>query len=739
MAAARRMFAHFRRLHATASILTLLYDGPSTPLAAGKSLADDPGMAGDDKEDFRVRTGRSRSRGTRADARSQPFLKQVQAAVRKAGGNPNSIGRDAGKGSGRFNARGRGAKAVASFPKNGGGWQRDSAGRFRSRRVVVKARVVKLNPQRGARGPKMRGLASKAAVAHLRYLERDGVTRDGEKGRAYNSFENEADGGKFIERGRGDRHQFRFIVAPEDAAEMGDLRGFTRDLMLQMEKDLNTRLDWISVDHHNTGHPHTHVIVRGVTDDGKILNIAGDYIAHGVRHRASELVTLELGHQSEIEVARKLASDVDAERLTRLDKMLIAEQRDQGIIDLRPGEGSSYLVRENRHLMIGRAKRLERYGLATEVEPGRWVVSGKAEATLKELGERGDIIKTMHRALTDHGLAEKRGVSRYVPHGSQTTEPVIGRVLAKGLAGDEMGERVYLVVDGMDGRVHHLEFADPARIDEVRQGMIVEAAPLAARPRAADLNIADMTDEAGVYRPSAHLERARQGIARIGGDPEAFVRSHVRRLEALRRAGDVERLDADRWRVPADIGERGMRYDSSRGGDGLAVRTLSTLDLQAQVGSDGATWLDRELVSRTCTRRAGAGFGWDVADAMERRKQALVDMGRASRLPNGGIRAPADLLSRLERAEVTRAGQAMAAELGLPFQEAKTGEYVSGKLIGSTQLASGRFAMIDDGLGFSLVPWQPVLDKRIGQHVTGTIRDGGGIEWSIGRKRDLGL
>src|SRR5208283_2152795 len=396
-------------------------------------------MAGDHRDDFNIKTGRSRSRGTGINPRSLPFVRQVEIAVRKAGGNPNRISRGSaaaggrkGEGSGRFNARGRGAKVVASFPKDGGGWQRDSAGRFRSRRVIVKARVVKLNSQRGSRGPKMRGMTSKAADAHLRYLERDGVTRDGEKGRAYSNLENEADGRAFIDRGRGDRHQFWFIVAPEDAAEMDDLRGFTRDLMRQMVRDLDTRLDWIAVDHHNTGHPHTRIIVRGVTGDGKILNIAGDYIAHGVRHRASELVTLELGHQSEIEVARKLASEVDAERLTRLDKMLIAEQRDQGVIDLRPGEGSSYLVRENRHLMISRAKRLEHYGLATKAEPGRWVISGEAEAALKELGERGDIIKTMHQALTGHGLAEERGVSQYVPHGDRLTEPVIGCVIGKG-------------------------------------------------------------------------------------------------------------------------------------------------------------------------------------------------------------------------------------------------------------------------------------------------------------------
>jgi len=145
-------------------------------------------MAGDHRDDFHIKTGRSRSRGTGVNPRSPPFVRQVEFAIRKAGGNPNQIGRGSvaaggrkGKGSGRFNARGRGAKVVSSFAKDGGGWRRDSAGRFRARRVVVKARVVKLNPQRGARGPKIRGTASKAVDAHLRYLERYGVTRDGER------------------------------------------------------------------------------------------------------------------------------------------------------------------------------------------------------------------------------------------------------------------------------------------------------------------------------------------------------------------------------------------------------------------------------------------------------------------------------------------------------------------------------------------------------------------------------
>ena len=730
----------FRRSHDTTRNSSLLRDGAWKALAASFSTPDRCEMAGDDSDNFRIRPGRPRS-GACSGARPQSFVSQVESAVRKSGGNPSRIGGSAGKGSGRFNARGRGGKAAAALPRDGGGWRRDSAGRYRARRVIVKARVVKLNPQRrvGRPDPKFRGVTNRAADAHLRYLERDGVTREGEKGRAYSAIENEADGRAFIERGRHDRHQFRFIVAPEDSAEMSDLRRFTRDLMWQMESDLDTRLDWIAVDHHNTGHPHTHVVVRGVTDDGKILNIAGDYIAHGVRHRASELVTLELGHQSEIEVAQKLASEVDAERLTRLDRMLIAEQRDQGVVDLRPGEGSSYPIRGNRHLLISRAKTLQRYGLASETEPGRWVVADKTETTLRQLGERGDIIKTMHRALADHGLAEQRGADQYFLHGDRSGEPIVGRVLGKGLAGDEMGERVYLIVDGVDGRVHHVEFAKPESLDDVRRGMIVEAKPVVAEPRAADRNIAIVADgDGGVYRPGRHLDLIRDGFERQGKDPDAFVRFHVRRLEALRRAGHVERLDADNWRIPSDIAELGMRYDLSRGGDGFSVRILSTLDLEAQIGSDGATWLDRELTSPSRTPLAQAGFGRDAANALERRKQTLADMGYASRLPDGGIRAPGDLLSRLERAEVTRVGRAMAAERGLAFKEAKAGDYVSGKLIGSTQLASGRFAMIDDGLGFSLVPWQPVLDKRLDQHITGVMRDSG-VEWSFGRKRGLGL
>ena len=402
--------------------------------------------------------------------------------------------------------------------------------------MTVKARIVKLNPQRGAaRG--RRFASAKAVDAHLRYLERDGVNRDGEKGQVYSAERDAEDGRAFLDRGRDDRHQFRFIVSAEEGVELADLRTTTRDLMRAMEADLGTRLDWIAVDHHNTGHPHTHILVRGVTDDGKILNIAGDYIAHGIRERASEIVTLELGRQTEQEVSRQLEREVDAERFTRLDRMLIAEQEaSDAFADLRPDRDMLETARRNRALLIARARRLESMGLATEVEVGRWSISARAEPTLRELGERGDIIKTMHRALADHGLADERAPAQYVTHGKQITEPIVGRVLAKGLAGDELGDRLHLVIDGVDGRTHYVETADAARLEDIRRGHIVslDPAPTKAEPRAADLNIRDMAAmRGGVYRPSEHLEAARAEIERFKGDPDAFIRFHVRRLEAL--------------------------------------------------------------------------------------------------------------------------------------------------------------------------------------------------------------
>ena len=275
--------------------------------------------------DFRPKLGRTRDQGGRVPRtravvhpRGDPARSLSKAAIPRDWRGFSGASRQPRQ-NGRFNARGRGAKIVATFPReHGWSFDGDAGMRFRARRVIVKARVIK-----------KRGAKSRAAYAHLRYLQRDGVIGEN-SGRLYSRFEDEADGCKFLDRSRDDRHQFQLIVAPEDSVELGDLKGFTRQVMAQAERDLQTKLDWVAVDHHNTGHPHTHVIIRGVTDEEKILYIAGDYIAHGIRYRAGEIVTLELGHQSEWEVRQKLAHEVDQDRFTPLDRAILQEVNADG-------------------------------------------------------------------------------------------------------------------------------------------------------------------------------------------------------------------------------------------------------------------------------------------------------------------------------------------------------------------------------------------------------------------------
>jgi hypothetical protein len=188
-------------------------------------------MAQDDDR-FELRPGRPRSDGGQA---SKGLRAEILPRLARAGGNPRHLRSilppPQSPRTGRFNARGRGAKFAASVPR-GSGWSfdRGSGMRVRPRRVTVKVRIVKASGKAGG------------VQAHLHYLERDGVTRDGEQGHLYSTFADNVDRDTFVERGLDDRHQFRIILAPENGAAYEDLKPFTRDVMAKMEVDLVVRI-----------------------------------------------------------------------------------------------------------------------------------------------------------------------------------------------------------------------------------------------------------------------------------------------------------------------------------------------------------------------------------------------------------------------------------------------------------------------------------------------------------------
>ena len=638
-------------------------------------------------DDFQVRSGSPKNR-------QQRLVSQVLREVGKAGGKATQRltrrpGARIGRGhiAARFTSRG--------LSRN-------------SRRVAIKARLVNLR-QTGARSTPM----------HLRYIEREGVGPDGEPGKAYGPAPDEADLDAFELRGRDDRHQFRFIVSPEDARELGDLRRYTRHLMQRMEADLGTSLDWVAVDHWNTDNPHTHIVVRGKDDTGRDLIISRDYIAHGMRERAAGLATEWLGPRTEQEIRHSLQREVEQERWTGLDRTLQREAAD-GLV--RPEALAAPRLQRQRQALIGRLQRLQRMGLATEQQPGVWAIHAEAEPTLRTMGERGDIIRTIQRAMS----GKQRDLSVFQP--DEDGRAIVGRVIGKGLA-DELYDQGYLVIDGIDGRAHYVALPLRSELEHYPTGSVIEVkGATGARP--SDKTIAALAVD-GLYRTDQHRAVA-QGRATSERDPYEVVAAHVRRLEALRRVGIVERLAEGVWRVPGDLPERGRQYDRQRLGGGVAVELKSHLPIERQARVIGATWLDQQLIGGG--RGLGdLGFGSEVRQALQQRADFLIEQGLAERRGQRVILAR-NLLATLRRQELDTAAQTIAAETRLTHRTVADGERVSGIYRRSVLLASGRYAMLDDGVGFSLVPWRPVIESRLGREVVAVVR-GSAVSWNWGRQR----
>nr|WP_295742457.1 relaxase/mobilization nuclease RlxS [uncultured Acidocella sp.] len=652
-------------------------------------------------DDFEPKLGKIRSRGSK---HGRKYLHRVLRSVALAGGQPRG-GASPHRGIFQGSQIGRGASIGRVLGS------RDRYAAFRSRRVVVKSRIVKLA-----------GNGIKAARAHLRYIQRDGVTREGEPGQLYSADQDRADGKVFLERQTDDRHQFRFIVSAEDGDEYEDLKPLTRRLMAQMEEDLGTRLDWVAADHYNTGHPHSHIILRGKDDTGRDLIIAREYITQGLRERMAELVSLDLGPRSDLEIEARLRREVEQERLTNIDRAMLRDMDEDGLVWATGRDAFQQSLR------AGRLQKLGHLGLASEISPGHWQLADGLEDTLRRMGERGDITKAMQRDLAEKGIA--RAASDYAIFDPTVADarPITGRLVRRGLA-DEIEDRHYLIVDAVDGRTHYVDIGKGERTDPVPEGGIVSIVPKSVEPRAVDRAVAEIAAaNGGRYSVDIHLRH----------DPNAraeFAETHVRRLEAMHRLnGALEREPDGTWIIAPDHLERASAYERRLAKDApVVVQTLSALPLDRQIGTDGATWLDRELLAETPALLRDGGFGHDVRDALARRRQWLIEQDMA-REEQGQTVYGANLLGILRRRELARAGGQLSRELGLDYAEAQSGERIEGIYRRSIELASGRFAVIEKSREFTLVPWRPVLERSLGKQVSGIAR-GETISWTLGRQR----
>lgn len=656
-----------------------------------------------DGDSLEPHLGRQHSQGLHGARRARRYLGRVLAAANLArnGAANGRLSRGAFTG-GRI-ARGGGVGRLLASHAPYGVTSR--------RRVVVKTSIVRLS-----------GKGLSAAAAHLRYLQRDGTSREGERGRLYGRDADAVDASTFGKRSEGDRHQFRFIVSPEDGNHYGELKPLTRRLMARLEDDLGTRLDWVAVDHFNTGHPHSHIVVRGKDDRGADLIFARDYLTSGIRERAVELVDLDLGPRTEREIEQTLRAEVEQERLTSIDQALLRSADDERLVAV---EGRDAL---DQSLRAGRLAKLARLGLAEPFGMGRYRLAPDLARTLTDMGERGDIIRTMQRELSRVASSRAPADLAIYDPAARNARTLVGRVLALGLA-DEHDDRSFLIVDAIDGRSYYVGIGEGAETEALAQGSIVRIDPLRPVVRHVDRTIAEVAAaNGGRYDAAAHLRH----------DPtstDAFAETHIRRLEAMRRVGGlVERERSGRWIIAPDHLDRVAAYEAARlRSRPVAVTLLSTQPLDQLVEAEAATWIDRELVSGGIEPVRAAGFGQDLRVAQARRRQWLIAQGFAEEA-GGATIFPRGMITALQRRELLRVADQLSEEVGTPFREATGGTRIEGVYRRSVDCVSGRFAVIEGSQDFTLVPWRPGLDKQLGKSVAGIMRRDE-VNWSMGSGR----
>ncbi|MDO6416250.1 relaxase/mobilization nuclease RlxS [Sphingomonas sp. BIUV-7] len=649
-----------------------------------------------DDTEFEPAMGRMRNQ------RARTYLGRAIAAANLAGGR---IGKTSPRQRclGARIGRGAGVGRVLA--------QRGARASFRSRRVIVKASIVRLAGKGAAR-----------ASAHLSYLLRDGTTRAGDPGSLYGRDSDLVDGAAFRGRGATDRYQFRFVVSAEDGAEYEDLKPLTRRLMARVQEDLGVKLDWVAVDHFDTGHPHTHVVVRGKDQLGGDVVIASEYLTTGIRERASELIDLDLGPRSARDVQAGLRAEVQQERLTSLDRSLARDMDADRTVCL--AYGSPF----DRALRAGRLAKLGTLGLAEPIGDARWRLAADFDATLREIGERGDIIRTMQRAFASRGLA-RAPVDQviYDPKAAQARQ-LVGRVVERGLA-DEHAARHYLIIDGLDGRTHFVGIGRGADLEHLCEGAVVKIEPLRAETRDADrIIVAVAAANGNRYDVEAHLRHDPSATA-------AFAGSHLRHLEAMRRlSGSATREPSGQWIIATDHLARAEAHAARVLRDRpISVEILSVRPLAHLIDADAATWLDRDLIGAQPLMARNAGFGAEMRDAQDRRRQWLIAQDLAVE-DNAGTRYAAGMLGILQRRELLRVAGRLSEETGLSFVETRPGARIDGVFRQRIEAISCRFALIENSREFTLVPWQPPLERQLGKPVLGIMRSDS-VSWSIGRGR----
>ena len=638
------------------------------------------------ENEFTPKLGRIGNRGVRTAKGTLARLKRSVARSRAA----SSPTRRTGFKGHRF---GRGA-AIGALSRT-----RNFA---RSRRAVVKVHIARTG-----------ALGNGGFARHVGYIGRDGTERDGSEGVLYDQETNEVDAQKFNQDAKDDRRQFRIILSPEDGHELTDMKETTREFMAGVERDLGVELDWVAVDHHNTAHPHTHIVIRSGSPGAELV-IAKDYITHGMRARAEEVLTNELGLRREHDIARSQAREVNLDRFTSIDRVLASESVDL-IVIVRPKLGSNdrfdYAIKQRR---LGHLRTL---GLAEKTSASEWRLSQGWDHELRWLGKRGDIIRTLSSKVGER-LSEQGLMS--VDAARLSDGPLIGSITATG-PGDELRNGRMVIIDGLDGRPWAMNVAEDKITGLPKLDGIVELQSSPVKLKPSDRTIIEIAKtNAGNYSDALHA-------AHDLSSSTDFRLAHKRRLEALRRAGISERLSDGRWRIPGDYADQVLEYETKRSAPSIIVRSWLSLDVL--IDHSDAGWLDQ--LTHSNVDHLGQGFGQETKHAFYQRRKWLVQQGWIE-FESHALRP--EQIADMKQTARAAALRHLSHKTKLRASYLKPHTEFTGLYYSNIDLPQGRFAVLQSKKHVTLVQWRAGLAQHRGKVLTVSMK-GQSVSWQLVRTR----
>ena len=355
--------------------------------------------------------------------------------------------------------------------------------------------------------------------AHGRYVARESATQGGRAAEAGFNATNENIGiATTLDnwQSAGDERLFKLIVSPEFADRL-NLQQHARDLMQRMQRDLGTQFEWVAAVHHNTGHPHVHIAVRGVDDEGRALRLPREYIRAGLRGRAEEIATEALGYRTPAHAQEAQRREIVQNRYTSLDRVLqrandgssshfvvTADPNDEDLSD------SAQLLQKH---VAARLMHLQTMGLAQFVATHKWRVQADFEKVLRTLQQSND----RQKMLAAHGaLVSDKRLPLQVTTVRQL-QVVAGRVLLH--TEDEQTGKRYMLVEGTDGKVHLIYHTDA--IEEARkQGKLAVDNFIRIEKRFAkkkpDLRVDDLGDATALLENSSYFQKEADLLLRNG-------------------------------------------------------------------------------------------------------------------------------------------------------------------------------------------------------------------------------